>query len=360
MIDISKRILGKKELLDIVQGATFLGTGGGGSSKAGEALVEGFFSEQEVELISVDEVEDEAKVVVAAGMGSPEAALKRGWSRETVNAFNALEKVTGETFNYVIPLETGGSNILTPMTITVEKGIPTIDADGAGRAIPELQQTMFSINNIPISPTALADDANIWVIINAENPFKMEDLARAVTTELGMQAGIVCHIMSGKEMKKAAITGTISKAEKVGKAIREAKETNKDPVEAVLSIVGGFVLGKGTVTNVSTETKGGFDFGKTTIKGDKETLRIDYKNENILAWRDGNLVAMVPDGICCISLDGQPLANTDIKEGMDIAVIGIEAPDKWRVPAGFNVFRRVVEAIGYRGEYKKIEELNKE
>ncbi|MBA7574653.1 DUF917 domain-containing protein [Candidatus Atribacteria bacterium 1244-E10-H5-B2] len=356
---MSKRILRKRELLDIIQGATFLGTGGGGSPKSGEVLVEGFLSGKEIELVSVDEVEDETKIVVAAGMGAPEVLLKRGWSRETVNAFNALEKVTGEKFDYVIPVETGGFNSITPMTITVEKGIPTIDADGAGRAIPELQQTMFCINNIPISPTALADHANIWVVINAEDPFKMEGLARAVTTELGMQAGIVCHIMSGKEMREAVITGTISKAEKVGKAIREAKEANKDPVEAVLSIVGGFVLGKGTVISVSTETKGGFDFGKAIIKGDGETIRVDYKNENMLAWRNENLVAMVPDGICYISLAGQPLTNADIKEGMDVAVIGIKAPDKWRVPTGFDVFRRAVEAIGYRGEYKKIEELNK-
>lgn len=307
----------------------------------------------------MDEVEEESKIVVAAGMGAPKVVLKRGWSRETVNAFNVLEKVTGEKFDYIIPVETGAVNSIIPMTITVEREIPTIDADGAGRAVPELQQTLFCINNIPISPIAMADDADIWVVINAENPFKMEDLARDVTTELGMKAGIVCYIMSGKEMRKAVITGTISKAEKVGKAIRKAKEANKDPVEAVLSIVDGFVIGKGTVIGVSTETKGGFDFGETTIKGDGETIRVDYKNENMLAWKNENLVAMVPDGICYINLDGQPLTNVDIKEGMDIAVIGIKAPDKWRVPAGFNLFRRVVEAIGYRGEYKKIEELNK-
>ncbi|MEA1965051.1 MAG: DUF917 domain-containing protein [Candidatus Aerophobetes bacterium] len=356
---MSRRILGKRELLDIIQGAAFLGTGGGGSPKSGEVLVEGFLSGKEIKLVSVDEVEDEAKIVVAAGMGAPEVLLKRGWSRETVNAFNALEKVTGEEFNYVIPVETGGFNSLTPMTVSAEKGIPTIDADGAGRAIPELQQTMFCINNIPISPTALADDSNIWIVINAEDPFKMEDLSRAVTTELGMQAGIVCHIMPGNKMKKAAIPETISKAEKVGKAIREAKTADKDLVEAILSIVDGFVLGKGTVTDVSTETKGGFDFGKATIKGDGETLRVDYKNENMLAWRNENLVAMVPDRICYIGLDGQPLTNADIKKDMEVAVIGIKAPDKWRVPAGFNAFRRAVEAMGYKEEYKRIEELNK-
>jgi len=358
---MSRRFLGQTELLDIVQGAALLGTGGGGSPKTGEVIVNGFLANKKVELVSVDEVNDEAKVVVVAGMGSPDAEVlfKRGWAREAINAFEALEKVTGGKFDYVIPVETGGANSVTPMTVSAEKGIPTIDADGAGRAIPELQQTMFSINGISVSPAALADDSNIWVVINAEDPFKMEDLARGVTTGLGMQAGLACHIMTGKEMKKAVIVGTVSRAERAGKAIREAKEAGKDPVEAVLGVVDGFILGKGIVVSVSTETKGGFDFGKVTIKGDKgQTLRIDYKNENMMAWRNEDLVAIVPDGICYLRLDGQPLTNADIKEGMNVAVIGLKAPDRWRVPAGFNAFRRTLEAMGYKEEYKKIEELN--
>jgi len=356
---MSRRILGKRELLDIIQGATFLGTGGGGSPKSGEVVIERCLQGKKMELVSVDEVKDNAKIVVIAGMGAPEALLKKGWSTESVNAFNALEKVSGEKFDYVIPVETGGFNSVSPVTVSTEKGIPTIDADGAGRAIPELQMTMFYINNIPVSPTALADDSDIWAVLNAEDTFKMEELARAVTTVLGMQAGLACHMMSGKEMKKAVIPDTVTRAENVGKAIREAKEAGKDPVDAVLCAVDGFVLGKGRVTNVSTETKGGFDFGKVTIKGDGETIRVDYKNENMLAWRGENLIAIVPDGICYITFDGQPLTNADIEEGMDVAVIGTRAPDRWRVPAGFDVFRKVLEAMGYKGEYKKIEDLNK-
>jgi len=355
---MSKRILGEKELLDVIQGAAFLGAGGGGSPKSGEVIMR-FLLGKKVELISPDEVEDEAEIAVIAGVGAPEVLLKKGWSREGVNAFNALKKVTGKKFDYVIPPESG-MNFLTPMTVTAEEGIPTIDADGVGRSIPEIQQSLFCINNIPMSPAALADDSNIWAFINAEDPFKMEDISRAVSTALGMQAGMAFQAMTGKEMKKSAIFGTVSKAERIGKVIREAKETGKDPVEAVLGIVGGFVLGKGIVTSVSTETKGGFDFGKLTIKGDDgKTLRVDYKNENMLAWRDGNLVAMAPDGICYISLDGQPLTNVDIKKDMNVAVIGTKASDRWRVPAGFNVFRRTLEAMGYKKGYRKIEELNK-
>jgi DUF917 family protein len=355
---MSRRILGEREILDIIQGATFLGTGGGGSPESGEVVYKRCLSGKKIELVTVDEVEDDANIAVVAGMGAPEALKKKGWSTESVNAFNALEEVVGVKFDYVIPIETGGFNSITPMTVTAEKGIPTIDADGAGRAIPELEMTMFYINNIPVSPTALADDKNIWAVLNAEDTFKMEELARAVTVALGMQAGIVCHKMTGKQMKQAVIPSTVTKAEEVGKAIREAKKAGKDPVESVMCVLDGLLLGKGKVTSITTETKGGFDFGKVSVAAEGGTVSVDYKNENMLAWKDDRLVAVVPDNICYISTDGQPLTNADIEEGMEVAVIGTRAPDRWRVPEGFDVFKKVLEAIGYKEGYKKIEDLN--
>jgi len=54
-----------------------------------------------------------------------------------------------------------------------------------------------------------------------------------------------------------------------------------------------------------------------------------------------------------------PLTNADIKEGMNVTVIGLKAPDRWRVPAGFDVFRKALEAMGFKEGYKKIEELKK-
>lgn len=355
---MSRRILGEREILDIIQGATFLGTGGGGSPESGEVVYKRCLSGKKIELVTVDEVEDDANIAVVAGMGAPEVLKKKGWSTESVNAFNALEEVVGVKFDYVIPIETGGFNSITPMTVTAEKGIPTIDADGAGRAIPELEMTMFYINNIPVSPTALADDKNIWAVLNAEDTFKMEELARAVTVALGMQAGIVCHKMTGKQMKQAVIPSTVTKAEEVGKAIREAKKAGKDPVESVMCVLDGLLLGKGKVTSITTETKGGFDFGKVSVAAEGGTVSVDYKNENMLAWKDDRLVAVVPDNICYISTDGQPLTNADIEEGMEVAVIGTRAPDRWRVPEGFDVFKKVLEAIGYKEGYKKIEDLN--
>lgn len=353
------RRLDKQALKDIVNGAAFLGTGGGGSVESGNMLVEEQL--EEVEVVTVDEVEEDADIIVCAGMGAPEALLEHGWSDETVNAFDAVEKVTGIDFDYVIPVEIGAFNSLTPLTVTMKRDVPMIDADGAGRAIPELQQTMYSIKGIPISPTALANDEDLWAVLNTDDPFKMEDMARAITGVLGNQAGIVMHPMKGKEMKEVVIKDTLLLCEDVGKAIREAKEAGEDPVESVIKVVDGFELIRGEVVKKTTETKEGFDFGKVTVEGLEEyegdTFVMDYKNENMIGKKNGKIVGMVPDRMCWITTDGQPLTNVDVKEGLEVAVVGIKAPEIWRTDEGYDSFRRVLEAIGYDGEYKPIETL---
>jgi len=353
------RELSERALKDIVDGAAFLGTGGGGSIESGKKLVEEQLDD--VEVVTVDEVEDDSDVVVVAGMGAPEALLEKGWGSESINAFEALEEVTNIDFDYVIPVEIGAFNSLTPMTVTMEKGVPTIDADGAGRAIPELQQTMYSIHGISVSPTALADNEDFWGVLNTSDPFKMEDLARAITSELGDQAGIALHVMKGKEMKEVVIEDTLLLSENVGKAIRESKEAQKDPVQAVIEEVDGYELFQGEVTEKTTETKKGFDFGKVTIEGTEnyegDTFVMDYKNENMIGKLNGEIVCMVPDRMCWITTEGDPLTNVDVKEGLEVAVIGIKAPDIWRTEKGFEAFKRVLEALDYEGEYQPIEKL---
>ncbi|MBA7549505.1 hypothetical protein ES705_41989 [subsurface metagenome] len=50
---MSRRILGKRELLDIIEGATFLGTGGGGSPKSGEVVIERCLQGKKMESVTL-------------------------------------------------------------------------------------------------------------------------------------------------------------------------------------------------------------------------------------------------------------------------------------------------------------------
>jgi len=124
----------------------------------------------------------------------------------------------------------------------------------------------------------------------------------------------------------------------------------------VTRITGGREIFRGEIKNIETKTVGGFDFGRTTIEGgdayEGNVLNIDSKNENMIAWKDNEPVAMVPDLIAMMELEGKPVTNADIKEGMEMAIIGIPAPEPWRrIPEGFNCWKTILEKLGYEGPY---------
>jgi DUF917 family protein len=341
------RIIGQQEIKDIITGATFLGAGGGGSPRTGFLLAERIES---VNLVEIDEVPDDANVCVVAGMGSPAVLRKIGWMDEQMVALERLEEATGRKFDFLVPVEIGAFNSVTPLQAGAVKRRPVVDADGAGRAVPELQMTTFELFGISASPIALADRNGNSAILYVRNTPIGERIARAITTEFGMQAGIACYAMTGRQLKAAAVRSTLSLAEEVGRAIRSARNSGKNIVEVVAEVVGGVIIEAGTVVKKTEEVKSGFDYGRVYVG---ETV-VDYKNENMIAWKKGKPVVMVPDLICWITTDGQPLTNADLEEGMEVAIIGIKADEKWFVKDGFELFRNVLRSIGYDGEYQPL------
>jgi DUF917 family protein len=259
-----------------------------------------------------------------------------GYRGELIPALERFEEVVGKRIDYIVPFETGAANFLKPLHAGAAKGLSVVDCDGAGRAVPELQLTMFCIHGIPIAPLSLADSEGNSAILYPVDAYMAEKSARAVTT-----------LMTGKQLKEAVIPDTLSIAEEVGKAIREAKECMRDPVGAVIEVTGGTILAKGKVAKKTEEVKAGFDYGRVFL----EDIIVDYKNENIIAWRDGKPIIMVPDLICWLTTDGEPLSNADIEEGLEVAAIGKRAHEKWKVPQGFKLFYHILESIGYKGGY---------
>ena len=89
---------------------------------------------------TVDEVPDDAFVVPSAMMGAPTVMvekLPRG--TEVINAFKALGSYIGREPTHTMSIEAGGLNSTTPFVVAAQLGIPLVDADGMGRAFPEIQ-----------------------------------------------------------------------------------------------------------------------------------------------------------------------------------------------------------------------------
>jgi len=342
--------LDRTQIQDIISGSTLLGAGGGGSGESGKLLLNTVLKNKKIHMVNPDEISDDENVAVVAGQGSPEVLLKKGFSLECVNSLKLLEEVKKKSINYVVPFELGGFNTVTPMTVTAEKGLAIINGDGCGRAVPELQQTTFSLSGISMNPIIVSDDVGNSAILYTENAVTAENLSRAVTSELGGITGFATYFMTGKELKKSVIPETITYAEEVGKSIRVATKQKKDPSEAVVDKIGGDIFIRGTIVERSVNTIGGFDFGKTIVKGNGDfsgqKVTIDYKNENMIAWdEDGKILMEVPDLICVMEKNGNTWTNADLKEGLDVVVIGIPAHHKWTQLKGKKVFSHILEKL---------------
>lgn len=347
------RYLVKENVEDIICGATLLGAGGGGSAGPALKVLESLFKKTDrIELVGPEEVQNDSKAIVSAGMGSPEVLLKEGWKGEQIYAFERAEKMFG-AIDYVLPVETGGFNTFTAIQTAGMKHKKLVDGDGAGRAIPELEQTTFYLGGVPSSPLILADWKGNSAILYPKDAYMAETMGRALTTVFNMAAGIAIFYMDGKKLNESVVPGMISIEQKVGKVIKETNKAKGNVVDAVLKEIDGKLLGKGVIKKKTVEVKGGFDFGRIFV-GD---IVVDYKNENMIAWKNGKPIAMVPDSICWLTTDGTPLTNADIKEGLEVAVIGKKAHPKFRTKEAYNTFKHILEILGYKGDFKGIEEL---
>lgn len=353
------RVLAKQELQDIVTGAGLFGAGGGGSTAEGMKLVERVLEfGKGVKLATRDEISDEQWGAVIAGVGSPKASLTRVRTHSPTTALTLLEQARGFTSSFVVPFELGAGNSLNPMLAAIQRDIPIIDGDPAGRAVPEIQLSTFYLGGVPIPPLALATEDGISAVIRTEEPYDTERVARAITSELGGVSAIACHAMQGVDMKRHIIAGTTTLVQRIGSLIRRTQSGGGDVAECLVRENHGYVLGKGRITTLRGETKGAFDYGIVEVDGALR-VRILYQNENILAFRGGKLVAIVPDLICSIDSKGNPLTNADLREGMEITYIGFAAAPAFRTPEAFALFGGILKRLDYHDGFVPIEKLAK-
>ncbi|HOP24614.1 MAG TPA: DUF917 domain-containing protein [Defluviitoga sp.] len=355
------RKLDVQAIEDIAVGATILGTGGGGDPYIGKLMALQAIEEYgPVSLIDVDEVPDDALVVPSAMMGAPTVLVEKiPNGEEPFKAFELLKNHMGKDIFGTISIEAGGLNSMIPLALAARLGLPVVDADGMGRAFPELQMVTFTIYGVSSTPLALCDEKGNNVLLNTITNKWSERLARVLTVEMGGSTMLAIYPMTGKQLKKGAVRGTMSLAESLGRAIRESKLNHVDPLDKILEITNGYLLFKGKITDVLRKTTGGFARGKAIFEGIDEyrdkTMELEFQNENLVAQVNGQILASVPDLISVIDPDtGKPITTEMLRYGYRGVVIGIPCNEKWRTEEGLKLVGP--RYFGYDIDYIPIEE----
>ena len=314
-----------------------------------------------VTMLEADEVPDDALVVGVSMMGAPTVMVEKlpsgGEHRE---ALNALSEFLGEQVSHLVCVEAGGINSMVPFAVSAATNLPLIDADAMGRAFPELQMKLPGLEGINTAPMALADEkGNISVIRTAENRWS-ERLARALTIEMGCSAATAQLVMRGNDVRRSMSLGTLTRAEAIGSAIRRAQEQHGNPVSAAISAIGGYLLFAGKIVDVLRTTSRGFALGNARIAGIDQwsgsELELDFQNEHLVARRDNQVVATVPDLIAALdNQTGEPVNTEAMRFGLRVSVLGAPCDPRWRSPAGLDVVGP--RYFGYNLEYRPVEEL---
>jgi DUF917 family protein len=302
-----------------------------------------------VTVLDPDEVGDDEFVIPTAMMGAPTVMVEKiPRGDEAVTALRTLEQLLGRRATATMPIECGGINSMIPLVVAARSGLPVVDADGMGRAFPELQMETFGVYGIPGSPMVVSGDHGETVTIDTgPDNIRMEWLARGATIRMGGAALIAEYAMSGADVKRTAVPRTLSLGLSLGRAIREAREQLRDPVSALAEALSSTiythlrVLFAGKVADVERRTVDGFARGRARFVSfdGGSTLRTQFQNETLVAEIDGVVAAIVPDLICVLEAESaEPITTEGLRYGQRVVVVGISTPAIMRTPEALAVF----------------------
>jgi uncharacterized protein len=341
-------------------GAWILGTGGGGSPYLGLLNMRRLYAEgYRVRLMPPEALADDDWVAVVSNMGAPLVGQERLTDSRTIaRAVTLMEEHRGIAFRAIMALEIGGGNSIQPLMAAAHLGKPVVDADTMGRAYPEAQMTSVAVGGLRPYPLTTVDCRGIEAIVEKVPSWKwMERVSRKICVEYGSIASTCKAPRTGSEVKDWSIPHTTTKAIAIGHAVRNAQTKHDDPIEAILSVEPGKVLFRGKVVDVERRTTEGFLRGRVTLSGldeDRNTrVTIDFQNEWIVAWRDGEAMAMSPDLICVLdSAAGEAAGTETIRYGQRVTVIVLPPPVVFTTSKGLeHVGPR---AFGYDLDYKPV------
>ena len=345
-----------QDLENLIPGILLYGGGGGGSGKIGESWVHQIQAQScPAKMVSIDEVEDDAGVVMIFIMANPSTSTSLPGDL-AIRSFEAVRAYLAPKLDlrYVLAVEIGCAIGPTPLFLSAalaSQGILAVDGDATGRTAPVAGATTFG--DLPASPTVLTSATQFHYYCEGDlSAGDFESMLQGVIgPPFNSLAGIAVWPVTGSEMKRRALPGTIGKAIQLGELVRA-----KRPPEEIAASMNGDVLFQGRLqccVPFASPTPGAI-----TIVTGGETLTIYNNFENLIAWHNNKSqpAIMVPDIIALFNLEtGLPFSTAPMDvppTGTQVAVIGAPAPQALMNPGSLAAFAGVVRSsVHYGGPF---------
>jgi DUF917 family protein len=324
-------VLKAQDIDALVVGVELLGSGGGGDAATFARVLRRRLGDGRIDLHTPADLA-EGVVVPVGVVGSISVFLEKLPSgEELAGAVNAVCRWAGVQATAVMSLEAGGLNGITGLVASLDVGLPFLDADLMGRALPRLDQFSWAVEGLPLTPCALYEPGGQIVVFDSVSPSRLERAVRVFLSQTGGWGALALPPLPVPTAVSAALTGSISRALELGRAHSQLGETPlSDAVERVL---GGRVLADGRVIEVSRHgNAGAFARGSTTVidSQSRAVVRIETENEYLLALVDGRVEVSTPDLLCLLDRrTARPLAIDQVRTGDEVLVVALPGPSWW-------------------------------
>jgi DUF917 family protein len=343
-------------------GLAFFGTGGGGKVEAGlDLLTPAIKAGRAIRLVGADELSDDAWTCWALIVGGKdpdepppaEELVAFGLTREEFpNIVPRLVESARELCAYqrtqlsaLVSMELSSAATAATIMTGLELGIPTLDGDYVGRAIPEIVLNKMELRGILPTPVVTVDRWGNRIIIKSAVTAAMTDRIGRMVSRAAYGRGVATtgHMVQMRQARGALVRGSILRAIKVGTALRKGAAAKGGRLDLLRSETGGRVLFEGEAVATEWRDTQPYTFRELIyrIKGRGDwagsQFRIWVKNEHHAVWRDDKVIATSPDIVAVLDAEtNRPLTTLgEVTDGRRVTVFAMKALDtEWASPAG--------------------------
>ena len=326
-----RRILGLQDVEAAIRGGSVFAAGGGGWVEHGRILGTAAVTVGEPELVSMDEVPDDAFIATAAAIGAPAGTTQ--WQMlgaDYVKAVEMLQDALGAPIYGLMIGQNGMSRTMNAWLPSALLGTKVVDAVGDVRAHPTGDMGSIGMAGSPEPTIQVAVGGH-----RASHSY-MELVVRGATAKISpvlrkaadMSGGFIASCRNpvrASYVKQHAALGGISLALELGHAIMAAEaKGGRAVIDSICRTTSGKILGTGTVTRKAvTYTDGAFDIGTITIRCGQRDFVLHVMNEYMAVEESNSRLATFPDVITTLDSNGRPVSVGHIRDSAELSIFHI-------------------------------------
>lgn len=277
----------------------------------------------------VDRLPPEAFVTCVGAVGSPALMLESLPSPfPFVRAVRMLEG-RHQPVDAVLPLEIGGVNGLLAVLTAWALGVPLVDADPMGRAYTHVHQTVLGAA-VPLTALGFSSAMGGSAYFEAADGAVIERMVRSLPPSVGGWGSVACYAGQAHRILRHAVHGSVSRALVLGRSLAAAIQGDAGAIRWLEDVK---IVFEGTVTEVTRRP--GFEAGGVASLrhrlGRHRYGRLDFANEYLAAYDNGQLEVCAPDIICVLEeATWRPISVEQLSPQQRVRVISIKAPAELR------------------------------